>query len=35
MTDGTVKYWGHNAYGGLGDGTTVDRLVPVGVSSLA
>lgn len=28
-TDGTVRCWGYNLYGGLGDNTDVDSLVPV------
>lgn len=35
MTDGTVKCWGYNPYGGLGDGTTTNRLTPVGVSGIS
>ncbi len=32
--DGTLWAWGSNRYGGLGDGTTVDRTTPVRVSGL-
>jgi hypothetical protein len=34
MPDHTARCWGANRYGQLGDGTTQDRVVPVGVSDL-
>lgn len=30
--DGSLLMWGANSYGGIGDGTTTDRTVPVGPS---
>jgi len=32
--DGTLRCWGRNDYGQLGDGSDVDRLTPVGVRRL-
>lgn len=33
--DGTVKCWGENYYGQLGDGTNTERLAPVAVAGLS
>jgi alpha-tubulin suppressor-like RCC1 family protein len=30
-TDGSVKIWGDNAYGNLGNGTTIDALSPISI----
>lgn len=35
LTDGTVRAWGENSDGALGDGTTINRDAPVKVSGLA
>lgn len=34
-SSGTVKCWGGNAFGSIGDGTTTDRLVPTAVGSIS
>jgi alpha-tubulin suppressor-like RCC1 family protein len=35
LADGTVKAWGYNGSGELGDGTTINRLTAVSVSGLS
>lgn len=35
LFDRTVKCWGSNNHGGVGDGSTTDRLAPVGVPNLS
>ena len=35
MADGTVKAWGLNGWGELGDGTTTDKSIPVAVSGIS
>jgi alpha-tubulin suppressor-like RCC1 family protein len=35
MADGTVRCWGYNAYGQLGDGSTDRRLTPVSVAGIS
>lgn len=34
LTNGTVRAWGHNSDGQVGDGTTTNRLRPTQVSGL-
>ncbi|MDD5434431.1 MAG: hypothetical protein PH343_03280, partial [Nitrospira sp.] len=35
MSDGTVKCWGNNNFGQLGDGTQTNRTMPVAVSGIS
>jgi alpha-tubulin suppressor-like RCC1 family protein len=35
LEDGSLRCWGHNLYGALGDGSAVDRLTPRAVVALA
>ncbi|MEK7494200.1 MAG: fibronectin type III domain-containing protein, partial [Patescibacteria group bacterium] len=35
LADGTIKAWGSNTYGQLGDGTTTQRTTPVTVSGIS
>ena len=34
LTDGTVRCWGDNSHGALGDGTTTGRLTPIQVTGI-
>ena len=35
LSNGTIKCWGYNVYGQLGDGTTTNRITPVLVSGIS
>ncbi|NDG84787.1 MAG: choice-of-anchor D domain-containing protein, partial [Proteobacteria bacterium] len=35
ISDGTIRCWGSNTYGQLGDGTTTQRLTPIAVSGIS
>lgn len=35
LSNGTVKAWGNNQFGQLGDGTTIDRHIPVDINTLS
>jgi len=35
IADGTVKCWGYNGSGGLGDGTMTDKLTPIAVTGFS
>ena len=34
LADTTIKCWGYNGYGQLGDGTTTQRNTPVGTAGM-